>query len=136
MSDGPVLAISDVHFGFKDDSAVRFKAFVEYLTDWVNYKETAIKTGETTTETLAAPQKIILIGDIFDLWVSRDPNGVRPYLESFNPLSALIALNVEIAYVAGNHDGIMRMCEGTHQPYFSETPATVYPDYYDPRTRR
>jgi UDP-2,3-diacylglucosamine pyrophosphatase LpxH len=104
MSDSPILVISDTHFGFEDDSTDRFQKFVLYLTSWVHSGQTTI---EKTGETLAAPQKIILLGDFIDLWVSRDNNTVRPYKESFNVVNSLNALNREIVYVAGNHDNIM-----------------------------
>jgi UDP-2,3-diacylglucosamine pyrophosphatase LpxH len=104
MSDGPILVVSDTHFGFEDASAKRFQRFMRYLTDWVR---TGRKTIENTNETLDAPHKIILLGDFIDLWVSRDKNTVRPFKESFNVVKSLIALNREIVYVAGNHDDIL-----------------------------
>jgi UDP-2,3-diacylglucosamine pyrophosphatase LpxH len=101
---GPILIVSDTHFGFEDASAKRFQRFMRYLTDWVR---TGRKTIENTKETLEAPQKIILLGDFIDLWVSRDKNTLRPFKESFNIVKSLIALNREIVYVAGNHDDIV-----------------------------
>ncbi|MGB9370780.1 MAG: metallophosphoesterase [Halobacteriota archaeon] len=113
MNDGPVLVISDTHLGFEDGSAKRFQGFMDYLTEWVHNRETTIeetdtKTGEKTIETLDAPQKIILLGDMLDLWISRDSNTVRPYQQSFSPLSSLIALNREIVCLVGNHDWILK----------------------------
>lgn len=102
---GPILVVSDTHFGFEDASARRFQRFLRYLTIWVR---TGRKTIENTNETLDAPQKIILLGDFIDLWVGRDSNAVRPYQESFNIVNSLNALHREIVYVAGNHDNIMR----------------------------
>jgi UDP-2,3-diacylglucosamine pyrophosphatase LpxH len=116
MSDSPVLVISDTHLGFEDASAKRFQDFMDYLTEWVHNKAAPIeesdrKTGEKKIETLAEPQKIILLGDMLDLWISRDSNTVRPYLQSFKPLSSLVALNREIVYLVGNHDWIVTLAD-------------------------
>ena len=109
MCGGPILAVSDTHFGFEDESEARFLGFLEYLTRWVQDGTTSI---EKTGEELDAPRKIILLGDFIDLWVSRDPNLTRPYMESFSVVSSLIALGREIVYVVGNHDGLMRFYNG------------------------
>ncbi len=136
MSDGPVLAVSDTHFGFQDESAGNFKRFVAYLTTWMRDGDTTIEVTdanrEKTSETLIAPRRIVLLGDIIDLWISRDSDTVRPYLQSFNPLSALIARSEEVAYVVGNHDWVTRKSAGRHQPDLGGATVTVYPDYYDP----
>lgn len=105
MYDGPILAFSDTHFGFEPESETRFLGFMEHLKGWVGNGTTTIhETSDGKPETLDAPQRIILLGDIIDLWVSRDPNIVRPYKESYNPVTSLIELGCRIAYVVGNHD--------------------------------
>jgi metallophosphoesterase superfamily enzyme len=71
MSDTPILVISDTHFGFEDRSQDSFQHFMEYVTSWVHE---GTKKIEETDETLDAPQKIIILGDFIDLWVSRDHN--------------------------------------------------------------
>ncbi|MGZ4910951.1 MAG: metallophosphoesterase [Halobacteriota archaeon] len=124
MSDGPILVISDTHFGFEDESAERFARFMTYLTDSVQSGQLIIKkpsnqygkaAGTTLSEeSLEAPQKIILLGDILDLWISRDSNTVRPYKEGFGILNSLIALNREIVWLIGNHDAPMQNYAGTH----------------------
>ncbi|MGZ4891374.1 MAG: metallophosphoesterase [Halobacteriota archaeon] len=128
MCGGPILVVSDTHFGFEDESEERFLGFIKYLTRWVQDGTTTIKG---TGEELDAPRKIILLGDFIDLWVSRDPNLTRPYKESFSVVSSLIALGREIVYVVGNHDGLMRfyndqnvLCEyaHVHGERYPETP--------------
>jgi predicted phosphodiesterase len=124
MSDGPILVISDTHFGFETESAARFKRFLMYLTNSVQSGRLIVKTSNEQSdevaktvlseESLEAPQKIILLGDILDLWISRDSNTLRPYQESFNIFNSLIALNVEIVYLFGNHDCIMWEYKGKH----------------------
>ncbi|MGZ4847254.1 MAG: hypothetical protein ACXV7G_11220 [Halobacteriota archaeon] len=77
MSDAPVLVISDVHLGFQPETPDRFQNFLNYLRDRVTAGETTVKGID---EPLNAPQKIILLGDFIDLWISRDSNTVRPFL--------------------------------------------------------
>jgi UDP-2,3-diacylglucosamine pyrophosphatase LpxH len=124
MSDSPILVISDTHFGFEDESAVRFQRFMTHLTNWVRRGRMTINTSlelldkvpqkELRGKSIIAPQKIILLGDMLDLWISRDSNTLRPFQESFDIVNSLIALNREIVYLLGNHDGIMENYEGEH----------------------
>jgi len=104
MTDAPILVISDVHLGFESESSDRFQNFMGYLTDWVNAGETTIRGIK---EPLKAPQKVILLGDFIDLWISRDSNTARPFWESYTAVNSLIALERNVVYICGNHDGIM-----------------------------
>jgi UDP-2,3-diacylglucosamine pyrophosphatase LpxH len=137
MSDGPVLVISDTHLGFQDESAKRFQNFTEFLTEWVRNGEATIeetdkKTGKKTSETLADPQRIILLGDMLDLWISRDSNTVRPYLHGFSALNSLIALHREIIYLVGNHDWILNQYADKRDQLPSSVPFTLRGDSYPP----
>ncbi len=142
MSDSPIVVISDTHFGFQDESAVRFRRFMKYLTNWVRRGRMTINTSlelpdmvpqkELRGKSITAPQKIILLGDILDLWISRDSNTLRPFKESFDIVNSLIGLNREIVYLVGNHDWIMEKFKGGyHLP--NGKPLTVssygYPSY-------
>jgi UDP-2,3-diacylglucosamine pyrophosphatase LpxH len=139
VSVSPILVISDTHLGFEDESAVRFQRFMTYLTNWVRRGRITINTSlelpdtvpqkELHGKSIIAPQKIILLGDMLDLWISRDSNTLRPYQESFNIFNSLIALNREIIWLLGNHDGIMKHYKGTH--YLSGgAPFSVFCDGY------
>jgi UDP-2,3-diacylglucosamine pyrophosphatase LpxH len=137
MSDSPVLVISDTHLGFEDESAKRFQNFMEFLTEWVRNGEATIeetdkKTGDKTIETLADPQRIILLGDMLDLWISRDSNTVRPYLHGFSPLNSLIALHREIIYLVGNHDWIVNHYADKPDQLPSSVPFVACGDSYPP----
>ena len=127
MSDTPILVISDTHFGFEHRSQDSFQHFMEYVTSWVQERTKKI---EETDETLDAPQKIIILGDFIDLWVSKDSNSLRPYQESFNIVNSLIALGCEIVYVVGNHDDIVRrFYVGQHiLPNWAQVYGDRYPD--------
>ncbi len=131
MSDAPVLVVSDTHLGFQSESSVRFQHFLEYLSRWVSDDREG--NPRKMAETLAAPRKIILLGDFIDLLISRDNNTIRPYQESFKIINALIGLGCEMVYVVGNHDAIMRIYADKRrlvdtQAFFGRVP--VYPDLY------
>jgi UDP-2,3-diacylglucosamine pyrophosphatase LpxH len=85
-------------------------------------------------ETLAEPQKIILLGDMLDLWISRDSNTVRPYLQSFVPLSSLLALHKKVVYLVGNHDWIVKHYADKPFELPSPAPFKVCGDSYPPKT--
>jgi UDP-2,3-diacylglucosamine pyrophosphatase LpxH len=141
MSEGPVLVISDTHFGFEDETTQRFQRFMIYLTDSVQSGHMIIKKSREPTElvlpqelcgeSLDLPHKIILLGDIPDLWISRDSNTMRPYQQGFNPINSLIALKRDIIYLVGNHDWIMEHYSDD-KPYQLPDRAlfTVYRDGY------
>jgi UDP-2,3-diacylglucosamine pyrophosphatase LpxH len=120
MYEGPILALSDTHFGFEPKSETRFLGFMQYLKGWVDNGTTTIyETKDRKPETLDAPRRIILLGDIIDLWVHRDANLVRPYKESYNPVTSLIELGYKvaprkIAYVVGNHDRLVDVYKDTN----------------------
>ncbi|MGZ4908366.1 MAG: metallophosphoesterase [Halobacteriota archaeon] len=149
MSGCPVLVISDTHFGFEDESEVRFQHFMTYLTDAVHSGRMVIKSRQELSseiprkalrkESLEAPHKIILLGDILDLLVSRDSNTVRPFWESFNPINSLISLNKELVYISGNHDAVVgNNYKGRKYPLKGNATLRVYLDQYpakDPHGR-
>ncbi len=68
MSDGPILVISDTHFGFETESAARFQRFMMYLTNSVQSGRLIVKTSNEQSdevaktvlgdESLEAPQRL------------------------------------------------------------------------------
>jgi hypothetical protein len=62
-----------------------------YVTRWA--RDGAVTVGDVE---LAAPHKVVLIGDFIDLWVSRDNNTIRPYQETFDIVNSRIALRREL----------------------------------------
>jgi UDP-2,3-diacylglucosamine pyrophosphatase LpxH len=134
MIEPPVLVVSDTHFGFLSGSADRFQQFVEgCLQSWVQRGETKVKK---TGENLAAPRTIMLLGDIIDLWVSRDKNIIRPYEETSKVAESLVKLRergCKIVYVVGNHDYIVRVYPSENPPAGAKMllgGVPVYPDRY------
>ncbi len=83
-----VVIISDTHFGDGDDLMTKALEVDRWL--------------ETITER-GAPDKIVLLGDIFDLWKSTLSDSLRAAKYFFEQLSLLPDLQ-EIVLVPGNHD--------------------------------
>lgn len=77
------VVLSDLHLGTSESNKERFMAFLDELGDDV--------------------ERLILLGDIFDLW-RRDPVGVL--LENLDVLQKLLSLEprVHVSFVVGNHD--------------------------------
>ena len=64
LGDGPIIVVSDTHFGFELKSKKRFGNFLLWLTS-PKPKILTLKGEERTPE---APSKIILLGDILEKW--------------------------------------------------------------------
>lgn len=78
-----VVSISDTHFGSLEGQPGRVREFIE-------------------TEVQAiSPDKFIVAGDLFDLWVG-DPRQLIE--ESTDMLNAIMSLDSDIVLIAGNHD--------------------------------
>ena len=53
MSNGPILVISDTHFGFEDESAARFQHFMTHLTNSVQSGQLTIKKSREQSDDAA-----------------------------------------------------------------------------------
>ncbi|HDS44523.1 MAG TPA: hypothetical protein ENN68_00210 [Methanomicrobia archaeon] len=77
------VVVSDLHLGIPASNKKQFMAFLDELGDDV--------------------ERLILLGDIFDLW-RRDPLGVM--LENTDVIQKLMSLEprIDVTFVVGNHD--------------------------------
>lgn len=96
------IVASDVHLGTDSCNQSEFCEFLK----WVRKLEKNTQTVESEDGmiTIEAPEKIILLGDILELW---DPkNGNRDYVikDSIIPFQTLSEINCDKIYVVGNHD--------------------------------
>jgi len=81
--------ISDVHLGEKADEEEkeRVKAFLEFLEDLEDKAE-----------------KIFFVGDLFDFWFEYKHVIPKKYFLILNQLAIFAKKNIEMHYLAGNHD--------------------------------
>jgi len=95
------IIISDVHLGGK----CNHKEFCEFL-DWVQGLANQSKTIKCKEKDISIknPDKIILLGDILELWNPRD--GDRDYVikDCMRPFTMLCGIACDKIYVVGNHD--------------------------------
>lgn len=104
-----IIVVADTHFGLdQPGQAADPKAFADFLK-WIkqleeNGKET-LKTGPWVSieesMPLLPPEKIILLGDILELW---DASSKSIDISTRYIIQLLSELNCEKIYVLGNHD--------------------------------
>lgn len=93
------IVISDVHLGGKCNQT----EFCEFL-DWVHGLENQSKTCKDNEVLIKKPDKIILLGDILELWDPRE--GDRNYVikDCMRTFTMLSGIACDKIYVVGNHD--------------------------------
>ncbi|HMZ32332.1 MAG TPA: metallophosphoesterase, partial [Methanoregulaceae archaeon] len=111
--DRSVIVISDLHLAldtceqhdreFHDSPPAdlpKFLAFIKLLVQSGGI-ELSISGRQ---KKLLPPTKIILLGDIIDLWSPRNNSRGSVISDSFYLIQFLLDLDSEVVYVAGNHD--------------------------------
>jgi UDP-2,3-diacylglucosamine pyrophosphatase LpxH len=111
--DRSIIVVSDLHLGGREDPGTgeRFNRFLKYLgTDFISVSdicrsENAKKTNEPArNKRLFPPEKIILLGDILELWDSRNQDRNCSFLDAFLPFLTMRDMDCDVIYVTGNHD--------------------------------
>ncbi len=101
------IVVSDVHLGNDYCNQPEFCDFLEWVrglnnqSKKVNYKDVDGKDSEVT---IIKPEKMVLLGDILELWDPKDGNRDNVIMESTKPFSILSQADFEKVYVVGNHD--------------------------------
>lgn len=99
---GAYFVVSDVHLGGEECNHKEFCDFLEWIYSLadqpkiVKYKDTEI--------TIKKPSKLILLGDILELWDSKDGDRDNVVKDSMRPFSLLSSICCDKIYVVGNHD--------------------------------
>ncbi len=104
--DESVLIFSDLHLGGADDTqtACRFCRFLDHLLK--GHRDVVpcgMDTGTSPT-VMRPPSRVILLGDILELWDPRAQDRHSALLDALVPLLKLRELGCTIVYVTGNHD--------------------------------
>jgi UDP-2,3-diacylglucosamine pyrophosphatase LpxH len=132
MDNGPLIVVSDTHLGLedseKDRSATVFQHFLEWIAELERGKKVSIQTSNGE-KSLQAPQKIILLGDLFELWEPQSGNLTLPFKDSFTLFNSLLTLKCEKVYVLGNHDEELSDYEGEYRCENGST-FTVFSRHY------
>ncbi|MEN6395741.1 MAG: hypothetical protein ABFC78_04580, partial [Methanoregula sp.] len=113
QDDRSIIVVSDLHLGSVEDpdTPTRFCTFLEKIQSAdtpVSMPPVTKSDSSTTTNTcpqkLLPPAKIILLGDILELWDSRKQDRNSAFLDALMPFLKLRELSCDVIYVTGNHD--------------------------------
>ncbi len=98
MSD-TIWVVSDIHLGGVNSNHGEFAAFI----NWLNSSE-AFEVEGGGSKVVKRPNKLILLGDVLELWDPIDENFKNPLLQLSESLPGLFSFDGEIIFVTGNHD--------------------------------
>lgn len=104
------IVVSDVHFGGEDCNHKEFCYFLEWIYGLKNQPETV--KYENKTITIKNPDKMILLGDILELWNPKNGDRSNIVKDCIRPLTLLSNINCDKIYVLGNHDDSLDGLEG------------------------
>jgi UDP-2,3-diacylglucosamine hydrolase len=82
------VIVSDVHLNVAKDGAERMEAFTRFLQSWTD----------------APPERLIILGDLFDFWFEYRHVIFSGYFEVLRAFADLRDLGVAFHFVCGNHD--------------------------------
>lgn len=143
---GGIIVVADTHFGIKKGSINMSMPgyFVDFL-EWIKNLEEKefkvkvvdgpVKRGKIKEKILYTPEKIVFLGDIFELWDSEN----QPVTACRSTvLPTLSEITAEKIYVLGNHDNILKRIvlenrQGEYLYYHLGKPLLrIFPDVYPP----
>ena len=99
---GAYLIVSDVHLGSEECNHKEFCNFLEWIYSLANQPETVKYKDKKIT--IKNPCKVILLGDILELWDPKNGDRDNVIKDSMRPLSLLSNISCDKVYVVGNHD--------------------------------
>ena len=113
----PILVVSDMHFGrgLPSQLSCRDEEFAKFL-EWVLHNRTVLlDRAHWTRRKLPFPRKMVLLGDILELWAPLSDRIV--FKTAYAPLAKLQevgAKGCEIVYIMGNHDYSLSEYQGQY----------------------
>ncbi|WXG39233.1 MAG: hypothetical protein WED07_00100 [Candidatus Freyarchaeum deiterrae] len=119
MGEGSIFAVSDIHLGSRRKNQYsnpeKLGSFINWLIRLREGEKVKIKLGhwgkERKEKVLKPSEKLIMLGDVMELWDSTD-RGVE--LCSRPIFNILEKLNCEKIYILGNHDYDLKPYIGTY----------------------
>jgi UDP-2,3-diacylglucosamine pyrophosphatase LpxH len=99
---GAYIIVSDIHLGSEKCNQKEFCDFLEWVHSLANQsKVIRCKDKEVT---IRKPDKLILLGDIMELWGPKDSDRDYVIKDCMKPFSLLSKIGCDKIYVVGNHD--------------------------------
>jgi UDP-2,3-diacylglucosamine pyrophosphatase LpxH len=96
------IIVSDIHLGSSICHSRQFCDFLKWVRQLDEQNET-VRYGDKDI-TVTSPEKLILLGDILELWDPRNGDRDNVVKESLLPYSLLSDIESDKIYVVGNHD--------------------------------
>lgn len=131
-----ILVVSDLHLGSHkgERTSSDFQSFLTWLTTACNASNATtveMKSGKIPrTKILRPPQMLILLGDIADFWVQREPLRKALLDDTYPLIPRLLKLPIPIIYVIGNHDREIYEIKGKFLDSGTGKMITIEPDQY------
>lgn len=117
-----VLVVSDLHLGHEDSEYKEFANFARWIRNLEgSEKGVQIELRDGRITTVRFPDKIILLGDILELWIPSEGELYNVFKHLFGPATEILDLDCDKVYVLGNHDDDLNKAEGDYP--FKEDPA-------------
>ncbi|MBU7048226.1 MAG: metallophosphoesterase [Theionarchaea archaeon] len=142
-----IVVVADTHFGLKKGKInMSMPGYLAHFLEWVNNLEREpvqiiegdIKEENIRVKNISTPEKVIFLGDLLELWDSKNETLAANVLTLLPTLSNIEA---EKIYVLGNHDDILKriVLKTPHTGEYMEYPLgksalKVFPDRYPPVT--
>jgi len=104
VANGPIIVVSDTHIGLQKRTPKRFAHFLEWVKKGLTTGTLPIVTLEGERKNADPPEKLILLGDLFELWEPRAADCAGPVFDDSGVLDLLVHLPCDKIYVPGNHD--------------------------------
>ena len=105
-----LIVVSDLHLGGEDNYGPNLSEFCSFL-EWIRDlpPEGRTMTVECKQEggktiTIRPPAKLILLGDVLELWGPREQDRNSVIKDSTAPFSLLHEIDCDKIYITGNHD--------------------------------
>lgn len=98
-----VIVVSDVHLGDEKSNSKDFAKFIDWIAAIEKEGGRTIKSGGKEV-LIKPPEKLILLGDILELWSPRNNEPKYIMQDCTEPFGKLVSLGCEKIFVLGNHD--------------------------------
>jgi UDP-2,3-diacylglucosamine pyrophosphatase LpxH len=102
-----IIVVSDLHLGGREDTGTsqRFCRFLDHLTTGSPVvSDLCTREGSVRSKQLLPPETFILLGDILEVWDSRNSDRNCAFVNGILPLLKLRDMDCDVVYVTGNHD--------------------------------
>ncbi|RPJ79433.1 MAG: hypothetical protein EHM20_01430 [Alphaproteobacteria bacterium] len=106
------IIVSDVHLGSEKCNQNEFCSFLKWINNLSSQENPQIIDCKGKEVKIKKPCKMILLGDLVELWGPKDGDRDNVIKDSMRPLSLLTSIDCDKIYVVGNHDDSLGELEG------------------------